>query len=898
MNRVKRIDQVHQAILRLASKQGITAQELSEVLGLSRANVSSDLNQLWKEGKVRKANGRPVRFHSILEESKPDAVETVFDKLENGNRSLHTSIEQAKAAILYPPNGMHTLILGETGVGKSAFAGMMHTYAMETRKGKREIPFITFNCADYANNAQLLLGHLFGVKKGAYTGADADREGLIQKANGGILFLDEVHRLPAEGQEMFFTFMDKGIYRRLGETEERTATVQVISATTENPESALLKTFMRRIPMVIKLPSLRERGLKERFNLIIQFFREESFRLKKEIHVSANAMRALLIYPCPNNIGQLRTDIQLACAKAYADYITYHKQQLEIYSCELAEYIKEGMLQAKEYRQPLEELIGNHKPFFVFHPDQEIMLFEKEPAPDSNSLYENIEKMVKDLRERGVSNEALELDLENYFSQYIQGMNRQFRKIDLSKILQPEIVTLVEQMISFAQSKLQKELSQKVHHSLALHIQTLLERVRRGKQIVNPQLNQVRAKYKQEFGIALECVKMIEDAFQVDLPIDEAGFLTMFFILSDMEADEENELVTVLVMTHGKGAASSMAEVTNRLLDVNYAQAIDLPLEEEPQEALTKAKEIARLASRKAGMLILADMGSLLTFGEIIEKELKIPVKVIPLVSTLHVIEATRKAMLGHSLAEIYRDVRNVATFDITETQTKQTKQAKQFADKAIILTACMTGEGSALAIKNMLQHHLRFDEQLCEIVPLNIVGKEDMKDRLCRWKKEKNIICMISSFTIDKEIPTFSIEDVLNLNAIQEIQKKIDVVETYHRMGEVLNSHVKLVSGLELVADVRNTLEQLQQTLELRIPEDALIGLCLHMCCMVDRLLANEATVTFPKADEEMMPNPLLLKQVRACLHPLEVKYGVVITEDELSFLMNFLEKTETLSC
>ncbi|WP_235828130.1 sigma 54-interacting transcriptional regulator [Brevibacillus migulae] len=895
MNRMKRIDQIHQAILHLASKQGITAQELSEMLGLSRANVSSDLNQLWKEGKIRKSNGRPVRFHSNMEDSKSDAVETVFDKLENGNRSLHTSIEQAKAAILYPPNGMHTLILGETGVGKSAFAGMMHTYAVETRKGKRDIPFITFNCADYANNAQLLLGHLFGVKKGAYTGADADREGLIQKANGGILFLDEVHRLPAEGQEMFFTFMDKGIYRRLGETEERTAMVQVISATTENPESALLKTFMRRIPMVIKLPSLRERGLKERFNLIIQFFREESFRLKKEIHVSANAMRALLIYPCPNNIGQLRTDIQLACAKAYADYITYQKQQLEIYSCELAEYIKEGMLQAKEYRQPLEELIGNHKPFFVFHPDQEIMLFEKEPAPDSSSLYENIEKMVKDLRERGVSNEVLELDLENYFSQYIKGMNRQFRKIDLSKILQPEIVTLVEQMIAYAQNKLHKEVSQKVHHSLALHIQTLLERVKRGKQIVNPQLNQVRAKYKQEFGIALECVKMVEDAFQIDLPIDEAGFLTMFFILPELEADEENELVTVLVMTHGKGAASSMVEVTNRLLDVNYAQAIDLPLEEEPQEALKKAKEIARLASRKAGMLILADMGSLLTFGEIIEKEMNIPVKVVPLVSTLHVIEATRKAMLGHSLAEIYRDVRHVASFDITEPQTKP---AKHLANKAIILTACLTGEGSALAIKNMLQHHLRFDEQLCEIVPLNIVGKEDMKDRLHRWKKEKNILCMISSFALDNDIPTFSIEDVLNLKAIHEIQKKIDVAETYHRMGEVLNSHLKHASGEELVADVRHTLEQLQQSLAMRIPEDALIGLCLHMCCMVDRLQANETAVNTVKADELSMKNPHLVNQVRACLWPLEEKYDIVITEEELSFLMNFLEKGETLSC
>ena len=82
---------------------------------------------------------------------------------------------------------------------------------------------------------------------------------------------------------MFFTFMDKGVYRRLGETEsERCAKVLIITATTEDPDTTLFKTFTRRIPMVITIPALKNRGMEERFNLIKQFMIEESGRLRKK----------------------------------------------------------------------------------------------------------------------------------------------------------------------------------------------------------------------------------------------------------------------------------------------------------------------------------------------------------------------------------------------------------------------------------------------------------------------------------------------------------------------------------------------------------------------------------------------------------------------------------------
>ncbi len=96
----------------------------------------------------------------------------------------------------------------------------------------------------------------------------------MEQANGGILFLDEIHRLPPEGQEMLFTFIDKGTFRSLRRWRRKQASVQIIGATTET-SSMFLSTFNRRIPMQIELPSLAERSLDERLAIIKNFFNKK-----------------------------------------------------------------------------------------------------------------------------------------------------------------------------------------------------------------------------------------------------------------------------------------------------------------------------------------------------------------------------------------------------------------------------------------------------------------------------------------------------------------------------------------------------------------------------------------------------------------------------------------------
>ena len=92
---------------------------------------------------------------------------------------------------------------------------------------------MVFNCADYANNPELLSSILFGHTRGAFTGAEKEKSGLLALADNGVLFLDEVHRLSHENQEKLFQFMDTGRFRPVGEEAEMVqANVRLLFATT------------------------------------------------------------------------------------------------------------------------------------------------------------------------------------------------------------------------------------------------------------------------------------------------------------------------------------------------------------------------------------------------------------------------------------------------------------------------------------------------------------------------------------------------------------------------------------------------------------------------------------------------------------------------------------------
>lgn len=904
---MSRKDLVLQAVSDLYKGKGISASEVADHLGLERANISKDLNRLAEENLITKEYGKPVLFYPIeknIKEISMDCKETIvriedqlihcdkkltssIDKFQQQNESLFQIIEQAKAAILYPPFGMNIILLGESGVGKSMFAELIYKYAKEIDRLDDNAEFIDFNCADYANNPQLLLGTLFGVKKGAYTGADQDSEGLVSKANGGILFLDEVHRLPPEGQEMFFKLMDNGVYRRLGETQStRKAQVLIICATTEFPDDALLKTFMRRIPMVLTIPNLESRSIDERYNLITTFFKEEAAKLQKNIKISLNVARALLGCPCTNNIGELKVNIQLLCAKAYADFISKKNNEISIRTVDLSSNIKEGLYNSNIHRQVWNKFSLDYGEDIIFHCGKNINSLVRDNIKIEQDIYETISQRYETMRRNNVAELIIEQEIDNditkYFTKYKNEDSVVQRK--LQNIIEPFILEIINEVITFCENQMQYSMESNIRTGLIIHIDNTIKRIKRGQKIINPKLSKIKENYNFEFHVALKALKVLESKLDIKIPEDEAGFLTMFIKYEVAIAENKGELVNIFVITHGEGIATAMVRTVNKLLESTHAIGFDVPLDENPKETLMKISEV--LKDKTNDSLFLVDMGSATTFGETLKKEFGVRIRTVPLVSTLHVVEATRKAVMGATLDEIYNDVLKVNV--IMDNSTKEDIINKKLA----ILTMCTTGHGSALTVKYLLHKELKIDENQVSIIPLNVVGKEGIYTRISDLEKTYKIIAIISSFKMDIDIQQFGLNEIFMDNSIEEIQKIVDRNLMYLNIGNTLKKQFNNIDGMELTQDIQRINSKLEETLNVRCSADKLIGLTLHLGGVMNRLVVNDRHIRYDEKEYILKNYKKEVNIIKNILAELENKYKVSIPEDEICYIVDIIKE------
>ena len=201
------------------------------------------------------------------------------------------------------------LMLGESGSGKSMVARILHRMSP-----RRSGPFVEINCG--AVPAALIESELFGHARGAFTGAERDRPGLFEEAEGGAILLDEVADLPLEAQVKLLTVLEQRRVRRVGENRDRGVNARVIAATNQDLEALVRRgefrqdLFYRLNVITLAVPPLRERR-EEILPLARQFLEELSRETHRRVRAfSREAEDALLAYGWPGNVRELRNVVE------------------------------------------------------------------------------------------------------------------------------------------------------------------------------------------------------------------------------------------------------------------------------------------------------------------------------------------------------------------------------------------------------------------------------------------------------------------------------------------------------------------------------------------------------------------------------------------------------------
>ncbi len=928
---MKRIDKIYDYIFensksfdrdKLLSQKGFSAQQIGSVLDILRNNVSKELNTLCREKKIIKIKNRPVLYFNrkcledILSIKLPEDLEELldinsltcspniitedqspFNYLIGANTSLKNQIEQAKAALMYPPNGLHTLIVGSTGVGKSLFANIMYEYSKYIKKLPEDAPFVIFNCADYANNPQLLLSYLFGHIKGAFTGAEKEKEGIVSKADRGILFLDEIHRLPPEGQEMVFYFMDTGTYNRLGETDRtRSANVLLIGATTEDPNSTLLKTFIRRIPITIALPDFDERLIDDQIQLIHFLISKEAQRVNKAIKISAEAIKALIGSTSYGNVGQLKSNIQLACAKGYLNCINTD-ESIDINLKLLPPNIKNGIL---TFGNKIKEnaaawnIIPNT---ITIQPDGNKTFLETDAYEPPFNIYSIIEDKTSALQEEGMN----ENDIKNFITTdinlhlkkfYARFKNDTHRREGLLKIVDSDIVDFAEEIKILAENRLNKKLNEKFIYATSLHFSALFNRIKKKTVSFSSSIELPSTINSEEYEVAKEIHTLIEQRYNLTIPPVEIEYLAL--LLTSIQESSRQERVGIIVAAHGSSTATSMVAVAKKLFDADNILAVDMPLEMAPSDILETVIEKVKLVDEGKGVLLLVDMGSLNSFGDLITEKTKILTKSIDMVSTPLVLEAVRKCSLCDT------DLNSVYSYLLTDFRGYTNKLIAEeiSTTDGVIVTICSTGRGAAIKLKELVQDIIdTISTNIINIIP---VGLNNLNKSISHISKSNKIIAIIGISNPNMKIPFISLENLIDgsgektlKNIIEgktilpSINKAENQIVLKNLCKQSLREILTFLNPEKICSLLEDFVITIEKSLCISYENPAKLRIMLHVACALERMILNDGLVYKDSPD-------ILNKNTLSALNKASLIFknslSISLTNDELYYMVDIL--------
>ncbi len=850
-------------------KEGVTAQDIAEIFGIKRNVASHYLNCLEKDGKLQKGQTRPVHFSIPINEKEhlqksgymesgvkeAEHNNSVFSGLIGCNGSMEQVIEKCKAAVNYPVNGLTMIICGASGVGKSYLASLIHQYAMEVGVIEKNAPFVVLNCADYANNSELLSSVLFGHVKGAFTGANEEKQGLLAEADGGYLFLDEVHNLSAENQEKLFLFIDSQKYRMLGDSKNwQKAKVRLLFATTEDIQSTLLATFRRRIPFEIRIPDFLERSYGERFLLVSTFFQSEAEILKKNLCVDSTLFKNLLNLHEEGNIGAVKSKIKVLCAQAYSQQ---KAEELKIAS--LGEQSSEN---------------------FYFYWNRP----EKKKWMSSYQIFSNITECFAPGMNYSKIGEVLELFLHTVAKRVEENeKENNFCQIPPFQYYKERCKNTINKILKSYGYQL-NELEVEEFYKIIIAI--LFDETFVGIAF------KISGYEKKKYRKYERMVSRILDVVLEECSDSVRGFLQVILTVWMSKKVKVKSKINALILMHGEHSASSMASLANEMIGDYVYEAFDMPMQVHTEELIVKVNDYVRDIETNDGLVLLVDMGSLERMYDKISRNVDGDLVIVNNVTTSLVLE------LGFSLYD-KADIYHITRIEMSQFNSKM-QYYKGISQKPNIIVSCISGEGIAVEIKEILSKYV--DEEKIDIITMDY---SELKRQLNRGNTEDfhNTIVVFTTTPLNSTaVSIINVEDLVNgftsptfpefmLNKENVREFTNDIIKLFTLKGVALR--LQFLNPEVVMQEVDRVISNYESYYHVQLPNFLRINLFLHTSIMIERVLLKEESGKIENIDTEGITEESgkFIEVSKDVFKTIMNKYKIEISEAEYLLIYQILQ-------
>lgn len=871
---------------------GLTANEIAENLNLKRNVVSHYLNELYEEGIANKTNSRPVYYSYKTLKKEKSKEQDIFKTLIGHDSSLKLQVDQCKIAASYP-SGLPIILTGESGVGKSFIANLIYDYGKSNNFIKEDAPFIIFNCAEYANNPELLTAKLFGYQKGAFTGATSDTYGLIEEANDGYLFLDEVHRLSPEGQEKLFLVLDKGIYSRLGENSiKRKANIRFIFATTEDPEEILLETFLRRIPLNIKIPSLSERSVDERLAFIYRFYKEEAEKINCNIEISEQVLNFLSTINLKGNIGSLINIVKYSCAYSYnkglKDDSFENKIFIHINNLPPKTLINLDCQYIKKYN------LSNMVIDLNDHNELNYKSFFKE----KNKVDKKIESLSDDTmkyKKNIITFESLikstNLTLNNIVDDII------FKKEDFEfymiskEVIGKNVKNALKLLEENYGIKYYGNTSNVLSEIILYFWQNSNKELSKNKRYYEKVLDILKELFPKCYMISSKLLKILELSLDCKFDYRLLVYLNYYFYNMLKKSDQ---FINTIIIAHGYSTASSIASVSNKLIGEFIFEAFDMPIEVSTEEIAKKIKKYLKTLDTTKGVLILVDMGSLEGLYDFLKDSVNGDIGIINNITTQIALDVGIRVNNGSTVKEIIKCADKFNTIKCQYFQYENTK-------KNVILTTCISGLGTALKIRDALKDCINDKNIEVLAYDYNKLKHNKLEDDVF---KEYNVLLIVGTCTLKiKDVPYINIDNLITRDGEKVLNKVLKNKLSTLTLEDVNNNIIKqfslqnilnrltMLNPNKIIDQSEVVISNLEVSLKRKFNNNLKVSLLIHISCLVERIIMRDYIDLIIGHEEFIKNYKDFIDLVNRAFHELCTIYKIEIPLGEIQIIHQIIE-------